>query len=225
MIVGSHYHIGGFVYRYVVSKYIPYSPVDKIIFQAGNLLPDFSKKLSKIEHSIIGSADPFSFHIEKAKDPALSNSERVLSMGVVCHYLSDYFCTYHSKEPFKNHSILRHLLYELRLHFVFCTMLPFSKKLISQISCEIDNIENPDVKGFKAKSKTDYSDIEAILPHLQRIYHSQKSTIRNDIKFALLATLLSTDSVMKKHAVRFSSRLDFETPAPLTPLFAGQEAG
>lgn len=221
MLVVSHYHIGGFVYRHVISKYFSYSHIKKLIFQAGNLKPDFSRNLSKLKHSIRGSSRPFNYHISQAQDSSLLDGERLVSMGIVCHYLSDYFCIYHSKEPYTKFSIIRHLIYELRLHLMLICLLPFSKKLINQISGEIISIESKKSEKTAINFNIDNADIHDILSYLQKEYHSKKSTIKNDIKFTLMATVLSTDFVMKQCKANYSKRIDFETAATL---YAVQEA-
>jgi hypothetical protein len=215
MLVVSHYHIGGFVYRHVISKYFSYSHIKKLIFQAGNLMPDLSQNLSILKHNIKGSSMPFNFHVSKAQDSTLPARERLVSMGIVCHYLSDYFCIYHSKEPYTKFSIIRHLIYELRLHLMLICLLPFSEKLISQISGEIISIESKKSEKAATNFNIDNADIHDILNYLQKHYHSKKSTIKNDIKFTLMATILSTDFVMKQYAATYPKRIDFETVAAL----------
>ena len=202
MLFGSHYHIGSLVYRFIVSKYIPYSPVDKILFQAGNILPDFSNQLSKLEHSPEGSSKPFKYHTEKVQDTTLSSGERMVSLGILCHYLTDFFCTYHTKEPFRNRSLVRHLFYEFRLHLVFLAMLFSSGRLVRQIlSEEADSSTLQDTVGLLPDADRDTADLQVLLFSLQKEYHTRKPAIATDIRFALKATLFSTTLLMKDFAV------------------------
>jgi hypothetical protein len=182
MLVGSHYRIGSFVYRNIISTYIPYSPIDKKLFQAGNMYPDFSKTLSGMKHNVEDSANPYQHHLRKAQDPFLSLEERIASMGVVCHYLTDSFCIYHAREPFTQQSLLRHLFYEFRLHLVLLSMILSPGKLFREIMAE--NIET--------------ADLSSLYPSLQKEYGTRKSAVRTDIRFALKATVFSTGLLMKE---------------------------
>jgi len=215
MLVGSHYRIGGFVYRFIISKYIPFSPIDKILFQVGNMLPDLSSELSKLEHTVEGSAKPCRFHIKRAQDPQLTSGERMISLGILCHYLTDSFCSYHAKEPYKNRSIPRHLFYELKLHLVLLTLLPYSRKLYGQLLAEEANhIEAQNAEEFFLTDNTNSIHLQKLLFSLQREYGSQKSTLRTDLRFALKATLFSSAIIMEEFTVKAPAKLVFDVSTP-----------
>lgn len=205
MLVGSHSRIGSFVYRFIITKYIPYSPIDKILFKTGNVLPDISKNLSKLDHTVEGSSNPYKQHIRKSQDTTLSSAKRMISLGVMCHFLCDYFCIYHAKEEFINRSIVPHLLYEFKLHFILSYKLLFSKKLYKQLLDEkemlviLENVTKIN-QGKNSKALA----VHSLLNSLQRSYHLQKPSIRTDIDFALRATLISSTLLMEEFVVSVS---------------------
>jgi hypothetical protein len=213
MFIGTHYRIGGLVYNTVISKHIPFSPADRIVFQIGNILPDISNKLSKLEHSRTGSSIPYRRYSRKSQDGMLSSNERLLSIGVIGHYTADYFCSYHAKEPYKNHSLPRHLFYELRLHLVFLTMYPGMKKIIRKTLEGETSLFAPDTaEPFSPDADKNTADIAALYYSLQKDYHACRSAIKNDILFALKAVLLSTAILMRGYAVK--------VPLKQTPVLA-----
>lgn len=205
MLVGSHSRIGSFVYRFIITKYIPYSPIDKILFKTGNVLPDISKNLSKLDHTIEGSSKSYKHHIKKSQDITVSSSKRMMSLGIMCHFLCDYFCIYHAKEEFINRSIIPHILYELKLHLILSYKLLFSKKLHKQLMCEQEMLvmlkdaskTNPDKSGSVLA-------VRSLLDSLQRSYHLQKPSVRTDIDFALRATLISSTLLMEEFVASVS---------------------
>ncbi len=152
MLVGSHYRIGSFVYRNIISRHLPYSSIEKKLFQVGNMYPDFSKILSRIEHTVEGSAIPFQHYVQKVRDASLSLEERMVSMGVMCHYLSDSFCAYHSKEPFVRQSLTRHLFYEFKVHLVLLRLILFPRRLYRELVGEksAPTLENAAFAGEKS---------------------------------------------------------------------------
>ena len=215
MIVGSHYQIGGFIYRFIISKYIPFSPIDKIMFQAGNMLPDLTSELSKLEHTVEGASKSYQYHMKKAQDLSLASGERMLSLGIMCHYLSDSFCTYHAKEPYKNLSMPRHLFYEFRLHLVLLfTMLSARKMFVGLLSEEAHRIEPQSMEPFLFSENKSRFQLQRLFLSLKEEYDSQRSTIRTDIQFALKAGLLSTAAIMEECASKAPARLVFDVSAP-----------
>lgn len=215
MLVGTHYRIGGFVYRFIISKYLPFSPVDKILFQAGNVLPDISSELSRLEHTMEGSRESYRQHVMTAQDTSLSSGERLLSLGIACHFLTDSFCVYHAKKSYKKRSILRHLLYELLIHMVLLAQLPSSRKLFEQLlSDEEKRIEASCANPPIADDGRNSSPLQRLFFSLQREYDSQKSSARTDIRFALKATLFSTVIVMEDFYASAPARLVYDVSTP-----------
>jgi len=220
MLVGTHLRISSFVYRFIISKYISLSPIDKIFFKSGNILPDFSFSLSRIDHSVVGGTKAYRHHIKKVRDINLSNSKRILSLGVMCHFICDFFCVYHAKESYKKQSILRHLFYELKLHFVLLSMLVSPDKLKDTLLSDQNEKYGFGQNSSFLMGKTGNSNVLAnILSTMQLEYHNQKPAIKTDIIYALRATLLSTRILMEEFTVKKQAVMVLVPAIPTASLY------
>ena len=107
--------------RKLVEKHLPIK-LDKVGFMLGNIKPDFAPRLVKIPHYRDDA-----IHFVKSEIKALLNYQiiehtkctRYFSqrLGVILHYLSDFFCYAHSKN-FKG-NMFNHYLYEIGLSNYF----------------------------------------------------------------------------------------------------------
>lgn len=176
MFVGTHYRIGTFVYKSVLTKFQKSSFIDQYFFKIGNVLPDLHHELSQVNHYPEFTLDYIKEHTRIIQDHSIPTYKRSLSLGIICHFLSDYFCTYHALEPYKSRSTLQHLVYELKLHFRISYCLLFPKQLQKKLAiCEAIR----------------YPDIQTIIRTLQRDYFQENINIMNDILFALRATSIT----------------------------------
>lgn len=144
--------------------------IDKKSFLKGNVLPDISPKYRVKKHGRKQFED-----IIKEKIIFLSNlnSEQIINnlgkekfsieLGIVCHFLCDFFSLPHDEEwGFKESVTLRHVLYEKKLHRVL------NKNIIIKDSYKILGNSNYDI-FFK----------NAILKYRKLYGH------RNDLFFAM----------------------------------------
>lgn len=96
--------------------------LDKIGFMLGNIRPDLDSRLSSIPHLKKAAMDFVSSEIQNllaadfktSKDSLREFSER---LGIITHYLSDFFCYAHSEHFTGN--MLKHYMYENRLS-IYC---------------------------------------------------------------------------------------------------------
>jgi hypothetical protein len=110
--------------------------VDRFAFVYGNVKPDISK-MANLKHHFEETFPVFYTHMQAAQNTALSTRERSLALGVACHFLCDYFCKYHAKQPYRSANIVLHLYYELKLHFA----------AQRQIRRDRENTETMDIDG------------------------------------------------------------------------------
>lgn len=117
MFAQTHWKIGDALSRNISGLLLP---VDKLAFQYGCIVPDFLFKLPDHtwEKSMsytaalikeIVQADPLSVSMEGKRD-------WFIKLGVITHYISDYFCQPHNDDP-RYQKTVPHLLYENRLRF------------------------------------------------------------------------------------------------------------
>ncbi|AOT68796.1 zinc dependent phospholipase C family protein [Geosporobacter ferrireducens] len=93
----------------------------KGFFIYGNIKPDISPYLSKIPHYVNESLSFISNEIYHLSNTPFSKDKAFIKqfsiqLGVITHYISDYFChPHHDRETYKNH-LIEHLKYESLLH-------------------------------------------------------------------------------------------------------------
>lgn len=94
--------------------------LNQIGFGIGNILPDLDEKLLRISHYPHESRNEISqmalrVQVEPCLDRQNISYQDSLEIGIICHYVSDYFCHVHSIRF--NKSLWHHYLYELKMLF------------------------------------------------------------------------------------------------------------
>lgn len=116
MMILTHITMANYMYK--AYKHIDNKSfsIDKNAFIYGNIFPDISK-LSKIKHHFSMTYTICQHYLDQVENNKLTNKERSLALGIVCHFLCDYFCKFHAMPPYNEASIVNHICYELKLHF------------------------------------------------------------------------------------------------------------
>ncbi len=142
-------------------------------FMYGNIKPDIVYRLSKKSHRIKHS---FNFVLEEMEhlmtSTNISLEQYSINLGVISHFVSDFFCTPHYYELDEYKSIINHVNYEIKLHAKFKKMMKNS----------LLDISNNDVYKFKKNNILDC--IKAI----EEIYSKIDINMGNDIIYGLLAS-------------------------------------
>ncbi|MBC7958630.1 MAG: zinc dependent phospholipase C family protein [Vallitaleaceae bacterium] len=193
MFVGSHYRIGTFVYKSVITKFQKGTLINQFLFKCGNVLPDVHHKLAQVDHHLEFTLDYVKDHIKIFQDQSIPSYRRSISLGIVCHFISDYFCTYHALAPYKNHSTLKHLIYELKLHLHLCYYLLFPKQLQEKLAINI---------------ATKYPDIQTMIHTIQRDYFKEKTCIMNDILFSLRASSIAVAHLQENPVISLDNVIE-----------------
>jgi len=181
MFVMSHYLIGNFIYKSLLKEYSNASLNIQLLFEFGNVLPDLHPKLSQTNHYLECTYADLEKYVKQSQDQNLSSNQRILSLGIVCHFLSDYFCTYHAFPYYKKQSIIKHLFYELKLHIQLTYLLLFQRKNL--IECADYTFDS-------------YTDIHTMIAALQQDYFNGKTSIMTDIIFALRASYITASTLL-----------------------------
>ena len=115
MIANTHRVVGQFLYQQL-------SPsnqrlVQKQRFVYGNVKPDISKKYLQMSHYHRDSEEIIFKMLNDLLTTQASIREFSENLGVLIHFFCDYTCIYHANDYlYENHSIAKHLRYELMLH-------------------------------------------------------------------------------------------------------------
>lgn len=153
-------------------------------FLYGNVKPDLSPMLYEIPHYKKNSFDFVKQEIKRLMGLRLESSSICSkqfseSLGILTHYLSDYFCYAHS-EPYKG-SLFSHYIYEMDLS-VYCKR--HAKKI------RMHNYPG---------GRSVYTDYQALCNYIEKLhceYMSKKPSFESDIAYALRACTTLSLSIL-----------------------------
>ena len=153
--------------------------LDKKAFRYGNIKPDITKEGQLKTHTLENNlfyvseqANLLMFHSE-----SLTPKEFSENLGVICHFICDFFCFYHLDDEIYQHMFL-HFLYELKLHFIVNRMR-LSKNLHLLPSCREPREE-----------------ISSIIVERRKDYYLYPKSYKRDIYFALSASIWTCESII-----------------------------
>jgi hypothetical protein len=141
--------------------------LNRLAFAYGNIKPDFINKDIKRSHTLEESLYSINKYSEELMSKNISINEFSRSLGVICHFICDYFCIYH-REGNEKKGVFEHLLYELILHAKLLTLLLRGKLKLNNYEMLEDSVE-------------------AIVLKLQKKYNSESKSLTRDITYALFA--------------------------------------
>lgn len=165
MIPGTHLIIAKIIYEYIFKS--TNFKLDYSSFAYGNIRPDIDKRYIKLQHTYeqsINNIISYSYKLMKAKISVKDFSE---GLGVICHFICDYFCLQHSVSYWKKNK-LEHGLYELELH----------TKLIKLIGNRTLNIR------YNCKKE---ENIETLIMKLRKSYNNEPVSIMRDITYSIIS--------------------------------------
>lgn len=143
----------------------------------GSIKPDIYSGFPKLKHF-----KPQSFSVICNDISALSSSQtednrRAISklsqnIGVVTHYVSDYFCVPHNDRATYQHHIINHIQYENQLHRIY---------------------KESDLEKRKVATDQwlDFSDVQKVINYLDELHHAysnRSESLLNDFNSSLQAT-------------------------------------
>jgi len=93
--------------------------IKKINFKYGNIKPDLMLNFKNTPHNYLSSSNYIISEIESLIENTLSikdlqSKDFAVKLGIVDHYIADFFCMPHNKNLVKK-SLIAHLIYEKRI--------------------------------------------------------------------------------------------------------------
>ena len=172
MKIKTHMLIARKLHRYMDENYSEH--ISRKLFIFGNIKPDFVRKFKTLKHSIHDSLDYVLEEVARFEHEKHSEKNPSVHLGVINHYLSDFFC---SKHYFKNddEGLIKHIKYESRLHKTIKAM---------------DAGGALELEFFNVAENIHGSFLE-ILRELEYEYIKRPPSIENDIIFALCVPLMA----------------------------------
>lgn len=166
MIFDTHLLISQILYKYIYNQ--TNLKLNKLAFAYGNIKPDFINKDIKCSHTLDESLYSINNYSEELMSHDISIIEFSKSLGVICHFVCDYFCIYH-REGNDKKGLFEHLFYELMLHLKLLMLLLRGRlKINSYVTFE--------------------NSVEGIALKLQEKYNSEPNSLTRDITNALFAS-------------------------------------
>lgn len=176
----THVLISRTIYRKLSKKMV----LDRKAFCYGNIKPDLSPQCLRNPHIL----ENYLFIIQNDSNRMLdlvrnaadySNKEFSTDLGVICHYICDFFCYCHISQELY-HKLLRHFLYEIRLHLTFCRLLA-NRQFLPK-----------DPQNDPARS------IASMVMEMRKEYSAKQKTPRRDLDFAVLASLRACELINQR---------------------------
>ncbi|MEY7998851.1 zinc dependent phospholipase C family protein [Clostridium sp. Mt-5] len=183
MITNTHILISNIIYNYCLKKLN--IKLNKWNFAYGNIKPDFVKDKSKHCHCINESINIVREYSQQLIDNKMSIKKYSITLGMICHFICDYFCLYHT-ERYKNKNLFQHLIYEISLHFIFIKLL-----ICGQLKIIIN--ENISKK-----------DITSVITDMYEKYDKENKSFMNDIIYAISAAIMVTESIVNRECFKYN---------------------
>lgn len=176
------------------------SELNRRKFCYGGIKPDLFSGCLQNPHII----DNYLFLVRNQFDQLITQGASAANfsedLGIVCHYICDFFCYYHQNTEI-HHKLLRHFFYEMHLHFILCSML--QKNAIKGDS----KIELPADTGKNSKKN-----IASLVVEMRKEYIRVRKTARNDIEYAFAACISACELILLSPGEP-SEKTSFTNPA------------
>ena len=128
MIANTHRVVGEFLYQQLSPSNQRFIQRQRFVY--GNVKPDISKKYLQMSHYHRDNEDIIFKMLNDLLTSQASIREFSENLGVLIHFFCDYTCIYHANDYlYENHSIAKHLKYELMLHRYAVKKLETLKKV------------------------------------------------------------------------------------------------
>lgn len=174
MFIHSHNKMSELIYSNI-ETHTSFS-LNKFIFRTGNMSPDlpvYHRHLKHYKHqnfnAILGMINDLALI-----DPSESISTHALysyRLGVISHYVCDYFCLPHHDRDYYEEHLTEHLLYEKNLH----------KEVKNYSNANIGSIEDYEISSF------DNDDLIRVFDDYIEKYRAEENSFEKDINYAITA--------------------------------------
>jgi len=187
LIVFSHFEVGNYYYHVIRKNKNVSFKLRWGAFVFGNIFPDISK-FAFVNHFYEDTISVYKCFQKKAGNPENTDMERSMALGVVCHFICDYFCKYHAKTPYTKQSMVIHMLYETLLHFKMKSIL--FKKTFGLLDLDEDCVFNTVTDQNGAAGSFD-------LLNMIREYEDQEESLLTDIVFSFGAVRGAVKEILR----------------------------
>ena len=188
MLVNTHHLMGRILGEYYEREFSYGLNIKS--FQKGIVKPDLEPELRKLEHRFEAVKDLLPLWEKEILSPEKDLADFSEGLGIICHFLSDFFCAYHHHDELFDRNILRHLFYEFIIHIRLkaCLFLKKNFFILSGVRKEEDNWQN-------------------VLYKFRKKYSIKKRNTRTDLLFALNCSAEIGSRIIAKRAKELKKKL------------------
>ncbi len=179
MLINTHYIISKSILENLESHKSFFISEKNFIY--GNIKPDISSKYVVKKHYLEESLDMIIKKIKYLCQLTLDSLKKYFSisklsqeLGVICHFLCDFFCAPHSERWEFSHSMNKHVIYEKELNS-FAKTMNFSK--------------------YNTNHKI-HNDIEEFFHNIYSKYKSNEISYENDLIYSSLVCNIIINHVL-----------------------------
>lgn len=154
ILTNTHIFIGKKIFEILKKSKTPFE-LNKILFIYGNIEPDIPLKGTPVAHKREEALNFILEKIDELKSMNLYTEKNIndfsLNIGIVCHYLSDFYCMPHVRRWGDYKGLKRilkgveHVFYEFKISFHKDEI----EKVVKQKPHIIDDVENFILNSFK----------------------------------------------------------------------------
>lgn len=172
--------------------------LDQLAFAYGNIKPDLPSH-KRNHHTLENCLPIVCSKSDLLQTETVSVRHFSVTLGVICHYLCDFFCYYHLNEEIHNKK-LDHFLYELRQHR------------------ELYRIRYK--QRYKILSESIYynQNISSIIFELRKEYLSQPMNMKRDIDYAISIAVRACEVIISR--MKNSSEITNEAEVTINSLIS-----
>jgi hypothetical protein len=171
MVIGTHKAIAKIVYKHILSRLN--FKLDWEIFVYGNIQPDFNRSYVDCDHTMEDSLHTINSNAEELINSNISIKEFSLALGIICHFVCDYFCLHHTVDYWKRDP-LAHGVYETKLHAAF-----LKRNFNLQYRCKPEK------------------SVELMILKLRRKYQFEPQGINTDINYSIIAAVSICEMIVR----------------------------
>lgn len=195
MLPQTHKIIAGVIYDDVYKEHRIKLNKTQLIY--GSIKPDIYSGIPKLKHfkpqsfSIICN-DISNLSASQTEDNRAAIARLSQKIGVVTHYVSDYFCVPHNDRSTYQHHIINHIHYENQLHRMYK-----ESDLLKRIT--------------GSDQRLDFSDVRVVMNYLDALheaYTNKSESLLNDLNGSLYASRTVATMIMQQalHSERISTQ-------------------
>jgi len=184
MLYNTHLFFSNITYDNIRCGYCV--KIKKLGFKYGNIKPDLMMNFKNTPHNYYSSADYiiseiYSLIEETPRLKDLQSNDFAVKLGIIDHYIADFFCMPHNKNLVKK-NIVAHFIYEQKINAI-CKKIRI-RKLRKHLTSNGIGLNIDD-------------NISEILSSMYENYKRETFSAFNDILFAIQTSIIVNNYVVK----------------------------